>query len=98
MKMAARLGTAIAAARPVAEAMGAAQRLAPFHTPGVRAVSGGALGYVSTADQFSKVPLRLVSRTGNVLLASGVPISLGRPVGDVLVEVVEGDSGLAEGG
>lgn len=53
-----------------------AQTLRDFHGSRAFAVKNGAVGYVATADRFSRVPLFRQSPSGNLLMVSGIPIDL----------------------
>lgn len=68
-----------------------AQRLYPDQHDKSFAVSGGALGYVSTGDRFSSISLERQSLEGNLLMISGVPIDMDGELDRKLAKLVEGD-------
>jgi hypothetical protein len=68
-----------------------AQRLRPAQTPHVFDIDSGALGWLTTFDRATAIPLTRRGDNGNLLLVSGVPVDL---VGDLdhrLRTVVGGD-------
>ncbi len=68
-----------------------AQKLYPGQHDASFAVSGGAVGYVTTGERFSSIPMVRQSSTGNVLLISGTPITMDGGLDGQLARLVEGD-------
>ncbi len=91
MKLALCFGNKDLDHRRTAEKMAKAQVLTDLQSSGVREVSGGAMGYVRTSDQLSRVPMMREAENGSVLMVSGVPIHPDRRLNAKLDEVVKAD-------
>ena len=91
MKIAACLSADAGTARTAVQRMLAAQRLRPTHAPHVVDIAPGALGWLTTFEQATAVPLVRRGANGNVLLVSGVPVDLAGDLDHRLSRVVEGD-------
>jgi hypothetical protein len=91
VKIAACLSADEGLARTAVQRMLAAQRLRPAQSPHVVGIASGALGWLTTFDRATAIPMVRTAANGNVLLVSGVPVDL---VGDLdhrLTRVAEGD-------
>ena len=91
MKIAACLSADEGLARTAVQRMLAAQRLRSAQSPHVVGIASGALGWLTTFDRATAIPMVRTAANGNVLLVSGVPVDL---VGDLdhrLTRVAEGD-------
>lgn len=91
MKIAACFTADEGLARTTVQRMLAAQRLRSAQSPHVVGIASGALGWLTTFDRATAIPMVRTAANGNVLLVSGVPVDL---VGDLdhrLARVAEGD-------
>jgi hypothetical protein len=77
--------------KDVVEKMALSQKLCPEQSYGSFIVPGGALGYITTGERFSSIPLIREGANGNLLLVTGVPIDLHGSVDSRLGEVAAGD-------
>jgi len=91
MKIAACLASDEGLARTAVQRMLAAQRLRPAHSPHVVDIASGALGWLTTFDRATTIPMARTGTNGNVLLVSGVPVDLGGDLDRRLTRVAEGD-------
>jgi hypothetical protein len=92
LKLSALLCSDIAHARRVVDGALAAQRLRPFHESRVVEIPCGVLGWLTTFDRCTTVPLARRSQTGNVFLVSGVPVALDDSLDALLSRAVAADS------
>jgi hypothetical protein len=91
MKIAACLASDEGVARASVRRMLDAQRLRTAQSPHVVDIDSGALGWLTTFDRATAIPLTRKGDNGNLLLVSGVPVDL---VGDLhhrLRTMVQGD-------
>jgi Glutamine amidotransferase domain len=80
------MGDSVAVVRRVLEA----QTLRPHQTPHIFDLAQGSVGYLATSERFSSVPLFRQGANGNLLLISGVPVSMNDPIESVLSDLVDG--------
>ncbi len=90
-KVAVCLGGDAAAAASVVHRMLRAQRLREHHNPQVVSVDAGAIGWLATSPPATDVRLGRHGSSGNLLLVTGVPVSLEKPLDGVLASVADGD-------
>ena len=69
----------------------AAQRLRSAQSPHAVDVDSGALGWLTTFDRATAIPMMRTGANGNLLLVSGVPVDLFGDLRDRLTSVAEGD-------
>jgi len=95
LKLAVCLGPDGPASMPMALRMLEAQRLRDHHHPRVFDVSYGVLGCLACSPPATAAHLGRRHPSGNVLLIAGVPVSLDRPLDEVLAGVLGGDYAYA---
>jgi len=78
MKIAAVFGiVGLDSPKAYVERMCRAQIACEWHTHDVFEVEGGAIGIVHTSEKFSKIPMLVKGKTGNILAVSGAPTKNG---------------------
>ena len=90
-KVAVCLGGDAAASAGVVHRMLRAQRLRDHQNPQVVSVNAGAIGWLATSPPATDVRLGRHGSSGNLLLVTGVPVSLEKPLESVLASVADGD-------
>ena len=91
MKIAACFAGDVGAARTAARRLLAAQRLRSAQSPQAFDVDSGALGWLTTFDRATAIPMMRTGAKGSLLLVSGVPVDLFGDLNDRLTRVAEGD-------
>jgi hypothetical protein len=91
LKIAACLAADEGLARTALPRMLAAQRLRSAHSPHVVDIASGALGWLTTFDRATTIPMVRTGANGNLLLVSGVPVDLLGDLDHRLTRVAEGD-------
>ena len=91
MKIAACFSTNSIDCQAAVEKMTGAMQLSEGQKCGSFTVPGGSIGYVTSSERFSSIPLLREAENGNVLMISGVPIDLHVPLDSRLQEILTSD-------
>ena len=91
MKIAACFSAKSTDCQAVVEKMTRAMQLSEGQKCGSFTVPGGAIGYVTSSERFSSIPLLREAENGNVLMISGVPIDLHGLLDSRLQEILTSD-------
>ena len=91
MKLAVYLRAGAPESAPVARRMLLAQKLRDHQKPTLATIDAGAIGWLSISPPTTRMRLAYESDSGNVLIVSGVPVSLNKPLEALLQSVALGD-------
>jgi hypothetical protein len=91
VKLALCLGRGAADGAAVVRRMLAAQRLRDHQEPKVVVMDSGVIGWLAIVPPITRVRLVHEEPSGNLLIVTGVPVSMGEPLEHVLASVAAGD-------